>query len=78
MGSSRLIFYSPLLGPSGYPTDLVTGQPSAGKGRAQGYHLCHPPIGKIVVIAKIVVRINIMQETMARSTIASEHVSVVT
>ena len=30
MGSSRLIFYSPILGPSGYPTDLVTGQPSLG------------------------------------------------
>jgi len=72
MGSSRLIFYSPLLGPSGYPTDLVTGQPSAGKGRAQGYQPCHPPS------AKIVVRINMMQETMARSTTASEHVSVVT
>ena len=43
MGSSRLIFDSPLLGPSGYPTDLVTGQPSAGKGRAQGYQPCHPP-----------------------------------
>ena len=39
---SPLIVQSPLMGPSRYPTDLLTGQPSADKGRTQGYQLYLP------------------------------------
>ena len=70
--TARFLYIATLLGLSGYPIDLVTGQSSAGKGRAQGYQPDHPPS------AKIVVKINMMQETMTRSTTTSEHVSVFT